>query len=159
MGRFYIFAFTISIFFGCHEDQANIEKESSLAIADTIQQEQSDSGETKTDEAKSTLLSTRINYKLSYSARQGERLYHQYCAVCHGKSGGGDGFNAWNLQPRPRDLTDSAYMNVLSDERIAEAIREGGAGVQKSELMPAWGNTFTKTEINQLVSFIRTLSK
>ena len=31
---------------------------------------------------------------LTYEERQGSVLYAKYCAVCHGKEGKGDGFNA-----------------------------------------------------------------
>ncbi|MEE9170069.1 MAG: c-type cytochrome [bacterium] len=43
-----------------------------------------------------------------YAERKGKHLYAHYCAVCHGASGEGDGFNAFNLDPRPRNLADSS---------------------------------------------------
>jgi len=106
----------------------------------------------------SSPFSARVRYTLSYPARRGKNLYLHYCAVCHGTAGKGDGFNAWNLQPRPRDLTDAKYMGALSDARISETIREGGMGVRKSPGMPAWGNTFTDRQVNEIVRYIRTLS-
>lgn len=122
-------------------------------------QSQIDSSILEPERSADTLLWGRIQYSLPYSARKGKRLFQKYCVVCHGESGGGDGFNAWNLQPPPRDLSDPNYLSALTDERIAEAIREGGPGVQKSNLMPAWGQTFSETEIQQLVAYIRTLPK
>lgn len=64
---------------------------------------------------------------LSYEERQGSALYAKYCAVCHGKEGKGDGFNAFNLDPRPRDFSDSTYMAALSDDQIVQTIGGGGA--------------------------------
>ncbi|MBI4737192.1 MAG: c-type cytochrome, partial [candidate division NC10 bacterium] len=58
---------------------------------------------------------------------QGEALYRQYCAVCHGATGEGDGPNAPFLEDdRPRDLTDARYMARLSDRDLTEVIRGGG---------------------------------
>jgi len=81
----------------------------------------------------------------------------RYCAVCHGEEGKGDGFNAFNLDPKPRDLTDSTYMKALSDLRLTETIVEGGRGVNKSPLMPSWGATLSKDEIQYLLHYVRTL--
>ena len=38
-------------------------------------------------------------------------------------------------------------MSKLTDEDIRLAIAEGGDAVQKSELMPPWGNTLTAPEM------------
>lgn len=91
-----------------------------------------------------------------YTLRVGQELFKNYCQVCHGDTGEGNGFNAYMLSTKPRNFSDGDYMNALSDNRLAEAIREGGRGVNKSVLMPAWGNTFSPFEISYLVEYIRT---
>jgi mono/diheme cytochrome c family protein len=96
--------------------------------------------------------------KLSYRESRGGRLFDSSCAVCHGPKGEGDGFNAFNLDPRPRDLTDAAYMQAISDQAIREVITQGGRGMNKSILMPAYGQSFTKREIDDLVAFVRSLA-
>ncbi len=93
---------------------------------------------------------------LSYEERQGASLYATYCAVCHGQEGKGDGFNAYNLDPRPRDFSDSAYMTALSDEQIARTIAGGGRSVNKSPLMPAYGWTLSRNQIQYLEAYVRT---
>ncbi len=50
-------------------------------------------------------------------------------------------------------------MSKLTDEDIRLAIAEGGDAVQKSELMPHWGNTLTAAEIDGLVRYLRKLCK
>lgn len=95
----------------------------------------------------------------TYTERQGNRLFEQYCVVCHGQSGEGDGFNAYNLNPRPHSLTDSTYMRALSNETLTEIISFGGKGVNKSVLMPAYQNTLSKTQISNVVVYIRTFTQ
>jgi mono/diheme cytochrome c family protein len=96
---------------------------------------------------------------LSYEQRQGKDLYTKYCAICHGTEGKGDGFNAFNLEPRPRDFTDLKYMNALSDARLVETIMRGGRGVNRSPLMPTWGGRLKNDEAAYVLSFVRSLGK
>lgn len=96
---------------------------------------------------------------LSYEERQGMHLYKKYCMVCHGESGRGDGFNAFNLDPRPRNFTDARYMNSLSNERLLETVNQGGRGVNKSPLMPSWGYRLSKSEMEYVITYVRYLTK
>jgi cytochrome c553 len=108
----------------------------------------------------STMNSSRqAMYSMTHSERTGQRLFDKYCVVCHGQDGQGDGFNAYNLDPHPRNLADTIYMNTLSDARLSEMITEGGRGTGKSALMPAYGSTLTASEIHDLVDYIRYLSR
>lgn len=106
----------------------------------------------------STAAVADLYARLTYSQRRGKLIFEKYCVVCHGSEGRGDGFNAYNLDPRPRDLTDSTYMAALADERLVETIREGGRRFNKSILMPAWGNTLTPNQIEDGVNYIRALT-
>ncbi len=94
--------------------------------------------------------------RYTYTERQGKQLFEQYCVVCHGQSGEGDGFNAYNLNPKPHSLSDSTYMKALSIETLTETISFGGKGVNKSVLMPAYQNTLSKTQISNVVVYIET---
>ncbi|MBI3804589.1 MAG: c-type cytochrome [Nitrospirae bacterium] len=90
---------------------------------------------------------------------QGRHLFDRYCTPCHGNSGQGDGYNARNLDPHARDLTDKKeqYMVKLSNKEIYDVIDKGGRGVDLSGMMPAWGKVFSEEEIWSLVAYIRTL--
>jgi hypothetical protein len=46
----------------------------------------------------------------------GQLIYEEMgCPICHGHQGGGDGFMAEGLTPRPRNFTDFKVMSRLSD--------------------------------------------
>lgn len=92
------------------------------------------------------------------NAENGMVLYENNCASCHGKSGKGNGPAAVSLRPPPRNLTDQAYVQTLSDEYLYKVITDGGSSVGKSALMPAWGTMFNQEEIVDIISYIRTLS-
>lgn len=93
-----------------------------------------------------------------YEMRLGRDIFQHYCQTCHGETGGGDGFNAFNLDPRPRDISDPAFQKKKTDAEFADAIQRGGAGVGLSALMPPWGRTLSRAEVDQVVLYIRSLS-
>lgn len=95
----------------------------------------------------------------SYELRLGRGTFQHYCQTCHGETGAGDGFNAFNLDPRPRDLSDPAFQKKKTDADLADTIQRGGAGVGLSPLMPPWGRTLSRAEIDQTILYIRSLRK
>ena|ERR1700687_3929291 len=94
---------------------------------------------------------------LNYEQSNGQKLFERYCAVCHGASGEGDGFNAFNLNPKPRDFSDRPAMHGFSDQQLFAAISQGGAERGKSNQMPPWGHTLNERQIRYLVAYLRTL--
>ncbi len=97
--------------------------------------------------------------RLSYEEQQGKVLYTKYCAVCHGEGGKGDGFNAYNLDPKPRDFTDPRAMAGIDDATLLATITEGGKGVSKSPLMPAWGGRMDKLQMEYVVAYVKALER
>ncbi len=95
---------------------------------------------------------------VSYEVREGAILFAKYCAICHGAEGKGDGFNSFNLDPRPRDLSDSTYMRALGDDQILQTVSGGGRSVNKSPLMPAYGWTLNKQQLRSIGLYVRSLS-
>jgi mono/diheme cytochrome c family protein len=96
---------------------------------------------------------------LSYELRLGKQVFQHYCQTCHGETGGGDGFNAFNVEPHPRDLSDPAFQKAKSNADLSDAIRRGGLGVGLTAMMPPWGKTLTPDQIDQVVGYIRTLKR
>lgn len=95
----------------------------------------------------------------SYEQRLGKGVYVHYCQTCHGETGAGDGFNAFNLDPHPRDLSDPAFWKKKTDADLADVIRRGGAGVGLSPLMPPWGHTLSPQQVDQAILYLKTFRK
>jgi mono/diheme cytochrome c family protein len=92
-------------------------------------------------------------------AARGAELYAQYCWVCHGAEGRGDGPSSAGLVPRPADHTDTAYMGALSDEHLYRVIHGGGPAVGKSPLMTPWGGVLGEQDIRDLIAHLRRISE
>lgn len=90
---------------------------------------------------------------------KGQAIYSQFCSVCHGLSGEGDGFNAYNLNPKPRAFTDSAFVTRLDRALVVETITNGGKAIGISANMPPWGNTLSSYDIDLVASHVIRLSK
>jgi mono/diheme cytochrome c family protein len=75
----------------------------------------------------------------------GSELYHQYCAVCHGAEGKGNGPVADILKKKPADLTRLAADNrgKFPELRVMNSIRGDETLVSHgSRQMPVWGRVF-----------------
>ena len=83
--------------------------------------------------------------------------YRTYCTQCHGADGNGKGINIRDMSVQPRDHTDAKAMSGRSDDTIFKTIKEGGPSIDKSVLMPPWGDTFSDEEIRDLVAHLRKL--
>jgi mono/diheme cytochrome c family protein len=89
---------------------------------------------------------------------EGKKLYTAYCSSCHGDQGKGDGMAARSLPIKPKDHTDGATMNRLSDQNLTDTISKGGGAVGKSSFMPGWGGSLNEKQIRDIVAYIRTLA-
>lgn len=87
------------------------------------------------------------------------KLYDTYCVQCHGVNRDGNGINSAQMSVKPRDHTDSKAMGDTPDDLLFKAIKSGGLAVNKSVLMPAWGGVLTDEEIQELVKYLRFVSK
>jgi cytochrome c oxidase cbb3-type subunit 3 len=135
-----------------------------LFLSSCVRQGGSNKQEAKNDstrviDSNSTVGSKQVIKTLTYEQREGKFLYTKYCSVCHGAEGKGDGFNAFNLDPKPKDFSEKQYMQALTDLRLIEAITQGGRAVNKSQSMPAWGGRMTKLEIEYVVAYVRTFGE
>src|SRR5215467_13000520 len=87
----------------------------------------------------------------------GGKLYQTRCSPCHGPDGKAATPTAQALTPKPRDHTDGAYMNPLSNEHLEKVIKNGGPSVGKSAVMPAHTDLHDQ-QIEDVIAFVRTLA-
>ncbi|MBI4233431.1 MAG: c-type cytochrome [Chloroflexi bacterium] len=85
------------------------------------------------------------------TVQAGLQLYTQYCQVCHGPAGRGDGPLAPTLTPPPLDLT--VHVPLHSDGGIYRFISKG----LKGTAMPAFEGTLKSEDLWSLVHYLRTL--
>ena len=115
-------------------------------------------GENAAVRGKEFALPRKHDSGLSREAKRGRALYEYYCALCHGKQGDADGFNATNLKTPPAQHTDPILMGTLSDVQVQRIIKEGGQALGRSPQMSPWGGVLKSQEIVDLTAFIRTLA-
>lgn len=95
---------------------------------------------------------------------KGQVTFQYYCTTCHGVSGMGDGPAAKEiykyLKIAPRNLSDEKFQSSRTDKQLFTAISGGmHSKAHKVAQMPAWGKTFSKEEIEQVIAYVRTLRK
>ena len=83
---------------------------------------------------------------------EGEGLYTQRCASCHGVSGAGDGTLARSLTKLPPEIGTVAWQVEHSDEQIATVVK---AGMPGSAMPPA--PDLTDAQAASVVAYVRTL--
>ncbi len=86
-------------------------------------------------------------------------LYLKNCAACHGREGEGKGYSARFLPKTPTVHADSAYMSSRPDDTLYDGIHAGGGVLNKSHMMPPWGETLSHEQIQSLVRHLRKLCR
>ena len=96
---------------------------------------------------------------LGYQQALGRHLNDQYCERCHNPESTVERVSNYdNLEIKPHPFTEGDTLNKISDADLMAIISHGGPALNKSALMPAWGNTLSKSDIQALISYIRAIS-
>jgi len=82
----------------------------------------------------------------------GEGLYLQQCASCHGPTGAGDGMYAHSLSKLPPEIGTFAWQVGRNDDSLARMVHGGMPGTS----MPG-APMLTDAQVRALVSYVRTL--
>jgi mono/diheme cytochrome c family protein len=96
---------------------------------------------------------------LGYQERMGAQLDDKYCSRCHNPESTPERVSNYdNLDVKPHPFTEGDTLNKMSDSDLLAVISHGGPALNKSPLMPPYGYTLSKSDIQALIAYIRMIS-
>jgi mono/diheme cytochrome c family protein len=96
---------------------------------------------------------------LDYQRQFGQSLNEKYCARCHNPESTPERVSNYdNLEVKPHAFSEGDVLNKMSDADLTSIISHGGPALNKSPLMPPYGYTLSKTDIQALIAYIRIVS-
>lgn len=96
---------------------------------------------------------------LGYQQVFGQQLNNQYCDRCHNPESTAERVSNYdNLEVKPHPFSEGETINKLNDSDLMAIISHGGPALNKSPLMPPYGYTLSKSEIQALIAYIRAVS-
>jgi len=96
---------------------------------------------------------------LGYQEQVGQQIDEKYCARCHNPESSPERVSNYdNLEIKPHAFTEGNTLNKMTDADLTAIISHGGPSLNKSALMPPYGYTLSKTEIQALLAYIRLIS-
>jgi mono/diheme cytochrome c family protein len=96
---------------------------------------------------------------LDYQRRLGQLLDNKYCSRCHNPESTPERVSNYdNLEVKPHAFTEGDTLNKMSDADLIAIISHGGPALNKSPLMPPYGYTLSKPEMQALIAYIRMIS-
>lgn len=96
---------------------------------------------------------------------QGQQLYAQYCASCHGANGEGQFPNSPNSQDEMGRIgapphNSTGHTSHHADDWLIRYVREGGISLSYPATfypMPAFGDQLSEEQIALVIAYIKTL--
>jgi mono/diheme cytochrome c family protein len=89
---------------------------------------------------------------------EGQEIYTQACAACHGDDGRGQVTGLGFRVPLP-DFTWCAFNSEEADRDWQTIVAEGGPAAGRSDIMPAFREAMTEDQIRQVVAYLRTFCR
>ena len=100
-----------------------------------------------------------VETALDYQERVGAILADKYCSRCHDPESSPQRVSNYdNLEVKPHPFTDGNTLNKMSDADLTSIILHGGPALNRSALMPPYGNTLTATDVKALIAYTRAVS-
>ena len=96
---------------------------------------------------------------LGYQQTLGRQLNDRYCSRCHNSESTPERVSNFdNLAAKPHPFSEGDTLNKMSDDDLTAIISHGGPALNKSALMPAFGYSLTKADIQALTAYIRAVA-
>jgi hypothetical protein len=96
---------------------------------------------------------------LDYQQRLGSILADKYCNRCHDSESSAERVsNFENLEVKPHAFSDGSALNKMSDADLTSIILHGGPALNRSALMPPYGNTLSAADVRALMSYTRAVA-
>ena len=107
---------------------------------------------TNPDEAQTLLERTKV--PVAPSEKAGRILFRNYCALCHGRFGEGNGKMARIINdPPPFNLT----LSRVPPEYIRQMVQRGGEAMNRSPRMPPFETQLSENEMRSLILYVMSL--
>ena len=111
------------------------------------------------DKSRKKVQLTIEEIALGYQQTLGRQLNDQYCERCHNPESTVERVSNFDsLEIKPHPFTEGDTLNKLTDADLTAIISHGGPALNKSALMPAWGSTLSRSDIQALISYVRAIS-
>src|SRR5579863_109146 len=100
-----------------------------------------------------------VETALDYQQRLGSTLADQYCNRCHDSESSAQRVSNFdNLEVKPHAFADGATLNKMSDADLTSLIQHGGPALNRSALMPPYGNTLSAADVRALIAYTRAVA-
>ncbi len=100
-----------------------------------------------------------VETALDYQQRVGAILADKYCSRCHDPESSPERVSNYdNLEVKPHPFTEGSTLNKISDVDLTSIILHGGPGLNRSALMPPYGNTLSAADVHALIAYIRAVA-
>jgi cytochrome c553 len=96
---------------------------------------------------------------LDYQEVLGQKLNEHYCARCHNSESTPERVSNYdNLDVKPHAFSDGDFLNKMTEDDMTATISHGGPALNKSALMPPYGYTLSKSDVQALLAYIRAVA-
>jgi mono/diheme cytochrome c family protein len=100
-----------------------------------------------------------VETALDYQQRLGSTLADQYCNRCHDSESSAQRVSNFdNLEVKPHAFADGTTLNKMSDADLTSIIQHGGPALNRSALMPPYGNTLSASDVRALIAYTRAVA-